>query len=69
MATIKWTRIQGTYFSKDGRYMIKNAGNSNWYLYINDDSNFWDINYINWAGNLQGAKMWAEHHEAIKVGA
>ena len=69
-STIKWTRINGVYFSKDGKYKISNAGNSNWYLYIDDNTNFWDVNYTDWSSNLQGAKMWAEYHEAIaKVGA
>lgn len=66
--TIKWTRINGVYFSKDGKYKISNAGNSNWYLYINDGTNFWDVNYTDWSSNLQGAKFWAEYHES-KVSA
>ena len=64
---IKWTRTSGVYVSKDGKYVIKNAGNGNWYLFIDDNSNFWNVNEVAYSTSLQGIKAKAEIN--AKVGA
>jgi len=68
MNKIQWTRSNGVYTSKDGKFTIKGDGNANWYLYINDGSSDWDADYSDWAANLKDAKFWAEYHNS-KVGA
>jgi len=65
---IKWTRSEGVYKSKDGKYRILNDGKKNWYLYINDGTTDWNTNYTDWSDSLQGIKFWAEWDYA-KVGA
>jgi hypothetical protein len=57
---IKWTRSEGVYKSKDGKYKIRNGGKKNWYLYINDGTKDWDTNYAEWSNTLEGVKFWAE---------
>lgn len=63
-STIKWTRVAGVYFSKDGKYKIQSDGNGNWYLYVNDGTTYWDTNSTDWAASLQGAKFWVEYYES-----
>jgi hypothetical protein len=47
MKPITWKRLGGRiYITTDQRFMIKNVGPRCWGVFINDDSEDWDINWV-----------------------
>ena len=47
MSTLTWKRLGGRiYITSDNRFMIKNVGARCWGVFVNDDSENWDIDWV-----------------------
>jgi hypothetical protein len=65
MNTVTWKRLGGRiYITSDNQFMIKNVGPRCWGIFINDDSEDWDIN---WVGSTYPTLKSAM--DSVKVGA
>ena len=47
MNEVTWKRLGGrVYITSDSKFMIKNVGVNCWGIFVNDDSEDWDIDWV-----------------------
>lgn len=47
MNKVTWKRLGGrVYITSDSKFMIKNVGVNCWGIFVNDDSENWDIDWV-----------------------